>query len=49
MTITLRDEAQRAKALEAVRAVDPTLAVAPASGDTIQISYSEPDLSRREK
>src|SRR5471032_1054827 len=49
VTITLRDEAQRAKAIEAVRAVDPTLMVAPGSGDTIQVSYSEPDLFRRKK
>src|SRR5476651_1997800 len=45
----LRDEAQRAKAIEAVRAVDPTLMVAPGIGDTIQVSYSEPDLFRRKK
>jgi preprotein translocase subunit SecD len=49
VTITLRDEAQRAKAIEAVRAVDPTLMVAPGIGDTIQVSYSEPDLFRRKK
>src|SRR5476651_2331551 len=49
VTITLRDEAQRAKAIEAVRAVDPTLMVAPGTGDTIQVSYSEPDLFRRKK
>src|SRR5471032_2709456 len=49
VVITLRDEAQRAKAIEAVRAVDPTLMVAPGIGDTIQVSYSEPDLFRRKK
>jgi preprotein translocase subunit SecD len=49
VVITLRDEAQRAKAIEAVRAVDPTLVVASGTGDTIQIGYSEPDQFRRKK
>src|SRR5471032_558964 len=49
VTITLRDEAQRAKAIESVRAIDPTLAIAPGAGDTIQVGYSEPDLFRRKK
>src|SRR5471030_3111333 len=34
VVVTLRDEAQRAKALEAIRAVDPSLAVS-GSGDVI--------------
>src|SRR5882757_9534019 len=41
VVITLRDEAQRAKAIEAVRAVDPALIVAAGTGDTIQVSYSD--------
>src|SRR5471030_1436828 len=49
VVITLRDEAQRAKAIEAVRAVDPALIVAPGTGDTIQVSYSDADLFRRKK
>ncbi len=46
--LVLRDEAQRAKAIEAIRAVDPTLQIAGA-GDTIQITYAEVDLNRRRK
>jgi preprotein translocase subunit SecD len=48
VVVTLRDEAQRAKALEAIRAVDPSLAVS-GSGDTIQLTYSDQDLFRRKK
>ena len=39
---------QRAKALEAIRAVDPSLAVS-GSGDTIRLAYSDQDLFRRKK
>jgi preprotein translocase subunit SecD len=46
--VTLRDEAQRAKALEAIRTIDPSLAVS-GSGDTIRLAYSEPELLRRKK
>ena len=49
VVITLRDEAQRAKAIEAVRTIDPTLAIAPGTGDTLQVGYSEPELFRRKK
>jgi protein-export membrane protein SecD len=48
VVVTLRDEAQRAKALEAIRAVDPSLAVS-GSGDVIQLAYSDQDLFRRKK
>jgi len=48
VVVTLRDEEQRAKALEAIRAVDPSLAVS-GSGDTIRIAYSDQDLFRRKK
>ncbi|MBS0520466.1 MAG: protein translocase subunit SecD [Proteobacteria bacterium] len=46
--VILRDEAQRAKAVEAVRAVDPTLAIA-GTGPTIDLTYSEQDLFRKKK
>jgi preprotein translocase subunit SecD len=46
VTVVLRDEAQRTKAIEAIRAVDPSLAVS-GQGDTIQLAYSEQDLFRR--
>jgi preprotein translocase subunit SecD len=48
VVVTLRDEAQRAKALESIRAVDPSLAVS-GSGDVIQLTYSDQDLFRRKK
>ena len=48
VVVTLRDEEQRAKALEAIRAVDPSLSVS-GSGDTIRIAYSDQDLFRRKK
>lgn len=48
VVVTLRDEAQRAKALEAIRAVDPSLAVS-GSGDTIRLAYSEQELFRKKK
>src|SRR5260370_36669395 len=48
VVVVLRDEAQRAKALEAIRNVDPSLAVS-GSGDTIRLTYSATDLTRRKK
>jgi preprotein translocase subunit SecD len=48
VVVTLRDEAQRAKALEAIHAVDPSLAVS-GSGEVIQLAYSDQDLFRRKK
>ncbi len=48
VTVTLRDEAQRAKALEAIRTIDGTLAVS-GQGDTIRLGYSDQDLFRRKK
>ena len=48
IVVVLRDEAQRAKALEAIRTLDPSLAVS-GSGDTIRLAYSEQELSRRKK
>ena len=46
--IVLRDETQRTKAIDAIRALDPTLAVS-GSGDTIRVAYSEQELFRRKK
>ena len=46
VVVVLRDEAQRAKALEAIHAVDNSLSVS-GSGDTIQLTYSAQDLYRK--
>ncbi|MBY0321423.1 MAG: protein translocase subunit SecD [Reyranella sp.] len=48
VVVVLRDEAQRAKAIEAIRNVDPSLSVS-GSGDTIRLAYSDQDLFRRKK
>ncbi len=48
VVVVLRDEAQRAKALEAIRTLDPSLAVSGA-GDTIRLAYSNVDLVRKKK
>ena len=48
VNVVLRDESQRAKAIEAIRNVDPSLAVS-GSGDTIRLAYSDQDLFRRKK
>jgi preprotein translocase subunit SecD len=48
LVIGLRDEAQRAKAVEAIRTLDPTLVVS-GSGDTIRLAYSDAELFRRKK
>lgn len=48
VNVVLRDETQRAKAIEAIRNVDPSLAVS-GSGDTIRLAYSDQDLFRRKK
>src|SRR6478752_7496067 len=48
LVVSLREEAQRQKALDAIRAVDPSL-VASGSGDTIRVAYSEQDLVRKKK
>jgi len=44
--VALRDEAQRAQALEAIRSIDPSLSVS-GEGDTIRLAYSPQDLTRR--
>ena len=48
VAVVLRDEAQRAKALEAIRTLDPSLAVSGA-GDTIRLTYSNVDLVRKKQ
>lgn len=48
LVVTLRDEANRSKALEAIRAVDPALALS-GSGDTIRVAYSAQELAKRKK
>jgi preprotein translocase subunit SecD len=48
VTVVLRDEAQRAKAIEAIRSVDPSIAVS-GQGDTIHLAYADQDLFRRKK
>jgi protein-export membrane protein SecD len=48
VVVSLRDEAQRAKALETIRTIDPSLAVS-GDGDTIRLAYSQVDLTRRKK
>ncbi|CAN5915905.1 protein translocase subunit SecD [soil metagenome] len=48
LVVILRDEAQRQKALEAIRAIDPSL-VASGTGDTVRVAYSEQDLVRKKK
>lgn len=48
VVVVLRDEAQRAKAIEAIRTVDPSLAVS-GQGDTIQLAYQGQDLFKKRK
>src|SRR4029078_4658294 len=48
VNVVLRDETQRAKAIEAIRNVDPSLGVT-GSGDTIRLAYTDQDLFRRKK
>jgi preprotein translocase subunit SecD len=48
VVLVLRDEAQRAKALEGLRAIDPTL-VASGSGDTVRVAYADTELVRKRK
>lgn len=48
VTVVLRDEAQRAKAIEAMRTIDPSLAVS-GQGDTIQLAFSPQELTRKKK
>src|SRR5215208_1658078 len=46
--VVLRDEGQRAKAIEAMRNVDPSLNVS-GVGDTVRLAYSDQELFRKKK
>jgi preprotein translocase subunit SecD len=48
VTVELRDEAQRAKAIDAIRTLDPTL-VAAGAGPAIDVSFSNQELTRKRK
>ncbi len=48
VVVVLRDEAQRAKGVEALRTVDPTLVIS-GQADTIRIAYSEQDLFKKKR
>ena len=48
VTVVLREEAQRAKAIEAMRTIDSSLAVS-GQGDTIRLAFSEQELFRKKK
>jgi len=48
VTVVLREEAQRAKAIEGIRSLDPSLQVS-GVGDTIQLAFSNVDLVRKKK
>ena len=48
LVVTLRDDSQRAKAIEAIRTIDRSLVLS-GSGDTIQVSYADQELTRRKK
>jgi preprotein translocase subunit SecD len=48
VVVVLREEGDRAKAIEAVRTVDPSLSVS-GERDALRISYSEQELFRRKK
>jgi preprotein translocase subunit SecD len=48
VTVVLRDDAQRAKAIEALRTIDSSLAVS-GEGDTIRLAFSEQELFRKKK
>jgi preprotein translocase subunit SecD len=48
VVIVLREEGQRAKAVEAIRTLDPSIAIS-GSGDTIRLAYADQELARRKK
>ncbi len=48
VTVVLRDETQRAKALEAIRTIDSSLTVS-GQGDTIQLAFGQQELTRKKK
>jgi len=48
VVLVLRDEVQRAKAIEGIRSLDPSLTIAGA-GDTVRVGYADVDLVRKRK
>jgi len=48
VVLVLRDEVQRAKAIEGIRSLDPSLTIAGA-GDTVRLGYADVDLVRKRK
>ena len=48
VTVVLREEAERTKAIEALRTIDPSLAVS-GEGDAIRLAFSEQELFRKKK
>lgn len=48
VVVVLRDEGQRAAAIEAIRSIDPSLTIS-GEGDTVQLAFSNQDLVRRKK
>jgi preprotein translocase subunit SecD len=48
VTVVLREEAQRAKAIEALRTIDSSLAVS-GEGDAIRLAFSAQELARKKK
>src|SRR3954470_12730181 len=46
VTVRLGDESRRAKAIESIRTIDPSLAVS-GQGDTIQLAFSNVDMVRK--
>jgi len=48
VVLVLRDEAQRAKAIEGIRGLDPSLTIA-GTGDTVRVGYADVDMVRKRK
>jgi preprotein translocase subunit SecD len=48
VTVVLREEAERTKAIEALRTIDPSLVVS-GEGDAIRLAFSEQELFRKKK
>jgi preprotein translocase subunit SecD len=48
VTAVLREDAQRDKAIQAIRTIDPSLAVS-GQGDTIRLAFSEQELFKKKK
>ncbi len=48
LVVNLRDESTRSKAIEAIRAVDPSLVIS-GTGDTIRVAYSDQEMAKKKK